>query len=273
MRLFDTHTHLDFPAFEIDRIAVAQSAYLQGVHALLISGVVAHEFMRLVETQRELALHEHTPKTYIVAGLHPAFIDQHRLSGGIDDDVALLDAFLQTHDCVAVGEIGLDTFTPELKQPEVFSAQCTLFEDQLAIAKAHNLPAILHIRKAHADALKTLKKTRFSQGGIAHSFSGGVQEAKAFVDLGFKLGITGQVCNLNAKKLRQVVQTMGAEHLVIETDCPDMLPYQLHKKDGMNRNEPANLVYVLDELSELLTMDKQELAEVLWDNSYSALRV
>lgn len=273
MRLFDMHTHLDFPAFEIDRIAVAQSAYVQGVHALLISGVVAHDFMRLVETQRELALHEHTPKTYIVAGLHPAFISQHRLSGGIDDDVAGLDAFLHSYDCVAVGEIGLDTFTAELKQPDVFFAQCALFEDQLAIAKAHNLPAILHIRKAHADALKILKNTHFHQGGIAHSFSGGVQEAKAFVDLGFKLGVTGQVCNPNAKKLRQVVQTIGAEHLVIETDCPDMLPYALHTKEGVNRNEPANLVYVLDALSELLVMDKQELAEVLWDTSCDILRI
>ena len=142
------------------------------------------------------------------------------------------------------------------------------------LAKNYNLPALLHIRKAHGDTLKILKNQKFNNGGIAHSFSGGIQEAKAFVNLGFKIGITGQVTNPNAKKLRntivELVKTVGLESLVIETDCPDFTPVCCHESHG-RRNTPANLIFVLDELAVLLNVEKEKLAEQLWQNSLSVL--
>lgn len=262
MRLFDTHSHFDFPVFDADRVQLAQAAYQQGVADILIAGYVARDFSRLVAARQQLDAADNTPTIHVAAGLHPAFVAQHH-----ENELAVLQEFLATQQCVALGEIGLDTFTTELKQPDVFRRQQQFFSAQLDMAAQTKTPVILHIRKSHADVLKMLKASAFHQGGIAHSFSGGVQEAKAFVELGFKLGMTGQVCNPNAKKLRSVVQAVGAEHLVIETDCPDMLPYQLYQQGGVNRNEPANLVYVLEALSDLLNRDKQELAEQLWNNS------
>lgn len=133
---------------------------------------------------------------------------------------------------------------------------------------------MLHIRKSHAEVLQILKQQQFKQGGIAHAFGGGVEEAKAFIKLGFKLGITGQITNPNAKKLHQVVQYVGPEHLVVETDCPDMTPLCCQSStEQRTRNTPANLPYVLQGLAKSLHMHKEELAEQLWQNTHQALHL
>ena len=133
---------------------------------------------------------------------------------------------------------------------------------------------MLHIRKAHADVLALLKQQNFSYGGIAHAFSGGVEEAKAFVILGFKIGVTGQITNPNAKKLHRVVQELGPEHLVLETDCPDMTPLCCQSStEQRTRNTPANLPYVLEGLAQSLQMEQTALAEMIWQNSLQALHL
>ena len=184
-----------------------------------------------------------------------------------------------------------------MKQPKMFAKQEYFFKAQLDMAVSHKLPVMLHIRKAHAEALALLKAHDYDAhklGGVAHSFSGGEQEAKAFVKLGFKLGVTGQVTNPNAKKLRRAIQaavdTYGIDCLVIETDSPDMTPIMCQDSGSSqsalgqspdnewgdapahNRNVPANLPYVLSSLSELLDVPLAILAEKLWHNSCNALR-
>ena len=192
---------------------------------------------------------------------------------------------------IPIGEVGLDTYLPELKQAEHYDKQKRYFIEQLDMAVAHELPVLLHIRKAHADSLRILKQHAYDAhhlGGIAHSFSGGEQEAKAFVQLGFKLGVTGQITNPNAKKLRRAitvaVETFGLDCLVIETDCPDMTPIQCQTTDSrahqngqqldrLDRNVPANLPYVLLTLSEMFDEPIERLSAKLWHNSCDALRV
>lgn len=133
---------------------------------------------------------------------------------------------------------------------------------------------LLHIRKAHAETLAILKAQKFKFGGIAHAFSGGVEEAKALVKLGFKIGVTGQITNPNTKKLHQVVQAIGAEHLVIETDCPDMTPLCCQTStEHHTRNTPVNLPYVLEGLSQVLNIESEKLAQRLWENSLHALNL
>ncbi|MEG0652998.1 MAG: TatD family hydrolase, partial [Acinetobacter sp.] len=128
------------------------------------------------------------------------------------------------------------------------------------------------IRKTHAEVLAMLKQHQFSIGGIAHAFSGGVEEAKAFIKLGFKIGVTGQITNPNAKKLHRVVQEIGAEHLVLETDCPDMTPLCCQtSSEHHTRNTPVNLPYVLEGLAQTLSTPQQQLAQQLWQNSLKAL--
>jgi TatD DNase family protein len=265
--LIDTHTHFDVEVFDPDRMALAERASQQGVRALVLIGYLAQYFERLQKVQHGLNQQPNSPIALLAPGLHPFYIQQHHV-----DDLIQLDDFLTSHPCVAVGEIGLDTFTAEMKQPEVYKRQKDYFSQQLEISKNHNLPVMLHIRRAHADALAILKQHHFTNGGIAHAFGGGIEEAKAFIKLGFKLGINGLVTDPNAKRLRTVVQAVGAEHLVLETDCPDMMPLCCRViGDTHRRNTPGNLSAVLDELSLLLGKEQHILAEKLWQNSSQCL--
>ena len=129
----------------------------------------------------------------------------------------------------------------------------------------------------HNDFTEILEKVKIhfaKLGGIAHAFSGGVEEAKALVKLGFKIGVTGQITNPNAKKLHQVVQAIGSENLVIETDCPDMTPLCCQTStEHRTRNTPVNLLYVLDSLAQTLNQPELQLAAKLWQNSLTALRL
>ena len=278
--LIDTHTHFDVEVFDSDREQQSQVAFEHGVQHLVLIGFLAKYFDQMVACQQQLqdlaAQAKPTPTAHLALGLHPFYITQHQ-----DSDLQILAQSIQQHSPIAIGEIGLDTFTSEMKIAENYARQQDFFVQQLELASQYKLPALLHIRRAHADVLKILKSQKFNYGGIAHSFSGGIQEAKAFVNLGFKIGITGQVTNPNAKKLRQtiveLVKTVGLTSIVIETDCPDFTPLPCqnqpcHATHG-RRNVPANLKYVLDELSKLLDKDRTELSHHLWQNSCAALQV
>lgn len=307
--LIDTHTHFDAPVFDVDREEQIQKAYQRGVRHLVLVGYLHRHFDRLYATKEfinkqvhavaGLSISEQTFKqkdkplnAHIALGLHPFYIDQHT-----DAHLENMAQRLNKKRPLAIGEIGFDTFTDEMKQSDMVAKQARFFKAQLDMAVTHQLPVMLHIRKAHAEALALLKAHDYDAhklGGVAHSFSGGEQEAKAFVKLGFKLGVTGQVANPNAKKLRRAIQaavdTYGIECLVIETDCPDMTPIMCQDSSGSqsalgqspddewgdapahNRNVPANLPYVLGSLSELLAVPTETLAEQLWHNSCNALR-
>ncbi|OPH37213.1 TatD family hydrolase [Moraxella equi] len=272
MYLFDTHTHFDVPEYDSKRDDYNHTAFTHGVRHVVLIGYLAKYFDRM--TQVKHYADDHYPiKHHLACGLHPLYIKEHG-----DDDLILLDNYLKKYPNIAIGEIGLDTYPDELKSVDNYDKQCRFFIEQIGLSKTHDLPILLHIRKSHADILKLLKMQKYNahnQGGIAHSFSGGENEALHFAKLGFKIGITGQITNPNAKKLRQAVKTVfdkiGISAFVIETDCPDMnpIPAQI---GGNYFNEPKNLIYVLDELAVLFNMDKETLAYKLWQNSNDAFK-
>ena len=269
MQLFDTHTHFDVADFDIDRQHLAEQAKQVGVDALVLIGFVESRFDELIHTHQQLHAWENVPSSYLAPGLHPFYIEQHQ-----PEHLQRLEQVLEQHDCVAVGEIGLDTFLKQHKQPELFAKQQYYFIEQLVLATQYQKPVLLHIRKAHAETLAILKTQKFKLGGIAHAFSGGVEEAKALVKLGFKIGVTGQITNPNAKKLHQVVQAIGSENLVIETDCPDMTPLCCQTStEHRTRNTPVNLPYILDSLAQTLDQPELQLAAQLWQNSLVALHL
>ncbi|VXB47671.1 Putative deoxyribonuclease YjjV [Enhydrobacter sp. 8BJ] len=273
--LIDTHTHFDVDSFDHDREMQSQLAWDNGVHHLVLIGFLAKYFAQMVACQQQMQGYgqqgKATPLAHLAFGLHPFYITEHK-----DNDLQRLEQFIQQYSPIAIGEIGLDTFTAPMKTAENYARQQDFFAQQLELAKQYQLPALLHIRRAHGDVIKMLKAQKFTQGGIAHSFSGGIQEAKALVNLGFKIGVTGQVTNPNAKKLRhtltELVKIVGLDAIVIETDCPDFMPLRCHETHG-RRNVPANLPYVLAALSDLLKKDQSRLAEQLWQNSCAALQV
>lgn len=265
--LFDTHTHFDVPDFDSDREQLAYAAKKVGVKGLVLIGFLQQRFNDLIATHHFLNGLNDAPRSYLAPGLHPFYIDDHRL-----DHLTELEHILKTEKCVAIGEIGLDTFLKQHKQPDILQKQKKFFSAQIELAQHYDLPILLHIRKSHADVLQLLKRHNFKQGGIAHAFGGGVEEAKALLKMGFKIGVTGQITNPNAKKLQQVVTVVGAEYLVLETDCPDMTPLCCQSShEHRTRNTPVNLPYVLQGLAQVLNMKESTLADQLWQNSLDAL--
>lgn len=274
--LIDTHTHFDVPEYHANQEIYVKNALLAGVRHLVLIGLLAKRFDEMVQVCQTINAYRFNElpnkqlTAHLAMGLHPLYIAEHQ-----DGDLAVLDDYLTKYTNIAIAEIGLDTYLDELKSPEVYHRQCYFFKEQITLAKRHNLPILLHIRKAHADCLKIIKQSGYNahhQGGIAHAFSGGEQEGLAFIKMGFKLGVTGQITNPNAKKLhrtiRSAVHYAGLNCLVIETDCPDMMPLPCQHQGKMN--EPANLPYVLEGLANILAVDKYKLAEQLWENSRQA---
>lgn len=269
VRLFDTHTHFDVKDFDCDRVSLAKQAFSLGVEGLILIGFIAERFPDLLHTHQVLQALDHAPKSYLAPGLHPFYIEQHQQA-----DLDQLVNLLEKHKCIAIGEIGLDYFEAKHKVESVKKRQADFFSYQLELAQHYDKPVLLHIRKAHGDTLKLLKQHKFKNGGIAHAFSGGVEEAKAFIKLGFKIGVTGQITNPNAKRLQNVVRQISLDDLVLETDCPDMTPLCCQDStQHRTRNTPANLPYVLDGLSQSLGIDRTLLAHHLWQNTMQVLNI
>lgn len=238
--LFDTHCHLDANEFEVDRDGVIAHAQSVGVQGILIPAVQASDFDKV----RNLA-HSFEQGAYAV-GIHPMFVRQAQ-----DSDLGLLESFLKDHQgdprLVAVGEIGLDFFVPEISHGDQRQRQIKFYQAQLDIALAAKLPVILHVRRSQDELLKWLRR-RPLMGGIAHAFSGSFQQAKQFVDLGFALGVGGAFTFTRAQQIRRLVTELPLSNLVLETDSPDMAPAWLEKG---SRNTPAEVAKVAMALADL----------------------
>jgi TatD DNase family protein len=204
-----------------------------------------------------------------VLGLHPCYIAEHHT-----EHLQQLEQYLQQQACIAVGEIGLDTYVADIKGETLYQKQQDFFTAQLQLAQHYQKPAILHVRKAHADVFRILREQKFKQGGIVHAFSGGVEEAKMYAKLGFKLGIGGSLTYPQAKRLHNVVSAMPIESLVIETDAPDMIPLPYRNPDAHHtRNSPVYLPSIAQALAHSKQLSLSELAPILWQNSCQALHL
>ena len=246
IELIDSHCHLDFPVFDADRSALIAQCKAQGIKHFIVPGVDVENWPRL------LKLREGFSEISIAFGLHPYFIDSHQESG-----LQLLEQYCQQHNPIAVGEIGLDFYRKDLA-PE---KQKHFFARQLEIAEQFNLPVILHVRKAHQDVLSLLK-TKHSHGGIAHAFNGSYEQAKQYIALGFKLGFGGALTYPNATRLRKLAEQVPLDSIVLETDAPDMKPYDYAE----NRNTSLTLLQVLQELSEIRQCESDSLGKIFTQN-------
>jgi TatD DNase family protein len=251
MELVDTHCHLDVDAFDDDRDAVLARSRAQGVTRMVIPAVDAPRWPGLIELcRREAGL-------FAALGLHPVYLEQHGAQ-----DVGALDAAVEQHRPVAVGEIGLDYFVPELDRDR----QQQLFEAQLEVARNAGLPVILHVRKAHDQVLATLRRIRVT-GGTAHAFNGSEQQARQYIEMGFKLGFGGTMTYERSSKIRRLARVLPLDALVLETDAPDLV-VAAHRGE---RNSPEYLPYCLDALAQIRDEDPQLLARQTTRNACAAL--
>lgn len=243
--LIDTHTHLDFPDFDADRDAVLARSRTQGVERLVVLGVQRDNWQRLWQ----LVMAE--DGLYAAFGLHPVYLDQHRPEH-LTELRDWLSRFAGHPKLCALGEFGLDGFVVGLDPLR----QQVLFEAQLQLAVDFELPALLHVRRAHAASIATLKRYRPGRGGIVHAFSGSLEEAREYLKLGFRLGLGGAATWPQARRLRRLVAQLPEEAIVLETDAPDMAP-SMH---AYGRNSPEYLGEICAVLAELRGMTPEALA-------------
>ncbi len=269
MPWIDTHCHLDAAEFDADRDVVRQNAKSLGVETCVIPAVMASHF-------DEVRLLAHRHADAYALGIHPLYTPQAE-----DKDLASLDTHLHAHRddprLVALGEIGLDGFVPEINTPEAFAKQTHFFEAQLQIAQRHQLPVILHVRRSADGLLKGLRQFPVT-GGIAHAFNGSLQQAKLFIEMGFKLGFGGAMTYDRATKLRALATELPLSALVLETDAPDIPPHWIYttaedREKGMaqGRNSPAELPRIASVLAELRGISLEELAAATSANARQAL--
>jgi TatD DNase family protein len=260
----DTHCHLDAPEFSGDLAAVRSRAAASGVVHCVLPAVAPANF----ETVRSLA---HRWGDSYALGIHPMCTGD-----ASEADLLLLDRALSAHRedprLVAVGEIGLDYFVPGLDAPR----QEHFYREQLALARRHGLPVLLHVRRSADQLLKELRQ--IGVGGIAHAFNGSAQQAAEFVKLGFRLGFGGTVTYERALRIRKLARDLPLSALVLETDAPDIPPHWLYKTADerqagapQGRNEPGELPRIGEVLAQLRGLSPQALAAATTANACEAL--
>ena len=268
----DTHCHLDAPELGSDLADVAARALAAGVGHCVVPAVEVGN----LETVRLLA--ERFGYSYAL-GIHPLYVPHAQ-----DTDLKALDKELTLRQSdprlVAVGEMGLDYFVPELQTGPMRERQEFFYREQLKLANKHQLPVILHVRRSADRLLKHLRELAPPDGwhGIAHAFNGSQQQAEEFIKLGFKLGFGGAVTFETALQLRRLAAELPLTALVMETDSPDIPPHWLYTTAAeralgipQGRNQPSELPRIAQQVAELRGITVQALAAATTANALQAL--
>jgi TatD DNase family protein len=252
VRLIDTHTHLDFPDFDVDRGVVLEHCRTLGVERMVVLGVYQRNWQRVWDLTFE------NPTLQAAFGLHPVYIDEHRPEhlSELRDWLSRLQGHTQL---CAVGEIGLDYY---VERPDR-ERQQQVFDAQLQMAADFDLPALLHVRRSHADVIATLKRFKLARSGIIHAFAGSREEAREYIKLGFKLGLGGAATWPQALRMHRVVAELPLDSVVLETDSPDMAPAMYPGQ----RNSPEHLPDICEALAKLMGVTAQVLAEASTQNA------
>jgi len=253
--IFDTHAHYDDEAFNEDRDKLLLSLPENGIEAVVNVGASIQSTKNTLELMKKYSF------VYGAAGVHPnetAELNEHLMDW--------LRHVAGKEKVVAIGEIGLDYYWNE-PEPEV---QKHWFVRQLDLAREVNLPVIVHSRDAAKDTLDIIKaENARDMGGVIHCFSYSVEMAREYLSMGFYLGIGGVLTFNNAKKLKEVVDYMPMDQLVLETDCPYLSPVPNRGK----RNSSLNLPYVVKAVSEIKGISEEEVIAVTRENARRMYRL
>jgi TatD DNase family protein len=255
----DTHCHLDAHEFGAESLAVAQRAQAAGVSMIVIPAVERGNFDAVAQ------LAATAPNACYALGIHPICVPQAR-----EEDLALLrtrvEAALADPRFVAIGEIGLDFFIPMLTEAAMREKQDHFFREQLRIARDFSLPVLMHVRRSQDQVLKHVRQVR-PAGGIAHAFNGSFQQAKIYIDLGFRLGFGGAMTFTRALQIRRLAEQLPLDAIVLETDAPDIAPAWVHP----GRNSPEQLPAIGAALAAMRGMDAGEVAAATRESACLAI--
>ena len=248
--IIDTHAHYDDKAFEEDRKQILDSIVCGGVGRIVNIG------SSLEACRRTIQLMEKYDFVYGALGIHPT--DSGELT---ECDIEWIKTQCTLEKCVAVGEIGLDYYWDEPDR----EIQKKWFVRQLELAKEVKLPVVIHSRDAAQDTVDIMKAEHAQDiGGVVHCYSYSRELAKAFLDMGFYFGIGGVVTFNNGRKLKEVVEYLPLDRIVLETDSPYLAPVPFRGK----RNDSRKLTHVIDQIAEIKCITIEEVTEITTQNAH-----
>ena len=246
--LIDTHAHLEMTDYDEDRDEVLRRAVEGGVRQIVTIGIdrlSSHKSLKLAKAYDFL---------FATVGVHP--------HNAKDVDARALDELARLAaepEVVAWGEIGLDFYRRHSPRAQQIDA----FESQLALASGLNLPVIIHSREANSEVFDILKKTKGDVKGVIHCFSGDVQLAYAYMDMGYYISIPGTVTYKKASLVQDVATHIPLERMLLETDAPFLAPVPKRGK----RNEPAFIVHTAEKIAQLRHQDFEAIAHQTTENA------
>jgi TatD DNase family protein len=247
--LIDSHAHLDMDDFDGDRDKVLERAAQDGITHIITMGIDRESSIAAFELSQKYDF------VYAAVGYHPHSADECETG-----DLDTLISMASEPEIVAWGEIGLDYYRG-YSSPE---AQKKIFFRQLEIAADLGLPVVIHDREAHDDVFEMLKKMgKGEKKGVIHCFSGDIDLATAFMDLGYYISIPGTVTYKKAYHVKEVASAIPLETMLIETDAPFLAPVPKRGK----RNEPAFVSFTAHEIARLRNIDFEEVAERTSENA------
>ena len=238
---FNTHTHLNSEQLYNERDMFIERAVKNHVSHLVVAGYDLESSRKAVQIAQEY------PFVYATVGISP-----NDCLNTTDEELCEIEKLLQNPRVVALGEIGLDYYWDEVSRDK----QKDIFQKQIDIAKKYDKPIVIHARDAYEDTYSILKHA--AHRGIMHCYSGSVEMAKRFIDIHFEISLAGPVTFKNAKVPKAVATEIGIDHLMIETDCPYLTPHPFRGK----LNEPANVVYIAQEIAKLKNMEIEDVARI-----------
>lgn len=259
----DTHCHLDASEFSGSSLDLAEEASKAGVSALVVPAVHPSNFAAVAK------LAQQRKDCFYALGIHPMYVPTAKESDltVLRNEVRrLMELPASDTRFVAIGEIGLDFFVPELTESPLREKQELFYTEQLKIARDFDLPVLLHVRKSQDQILKHIRRIKVV-GGIAHAFNGSVQQATHFTDLGFKLGFGGAMTFPRALQIRRLALHLPLDSIVLETDAPDIPPVWLHP----DINTPKELPKIGSDLAEIRGCSLLQVAQQTTANAKAVL--
>lgn len=251
--LFDTHAHLNDTAFDADREELIAGLNDKGV------GFVMNAGCSLQSSKECIALAEKYPFLYASVGSHPDAADE------VCEE--LMETYLQMshHPKVkAIGEIGLDYYYEDFDR----QIQLRAFRMQMELARAADLPVIVHERDAHGDGMEVVREFP-DVTGVFHCYSGEAEMARQLVEKGWYIGFTGVLTFKNARKAVETAQAIPIERIVLETDCPYMSPEPYRGR----RNDPGRLIHMAQKLAQIRDLPVEEIIRITTENAKRLYRI
>lgn len=247
--IFDTHAHYDDEAFTEDRKELLNGMQSAGIGRIVNIGA------SMETSEKTIALTEEYDFIYGAVGVHPTEVADLN-----EQDMEQLKEWAKLPKVVAIGEIGLDYHYEEPSR----ELQFRWFRAQMEVAREVKLPMIVHSRDAAKDTLDLMKEADAgSIGGVVHCYSYTKELAREFLNMDFFFGIGGVLTFPNAKKLKEAVEYIPMEKLVLETDCPYLAPVP----NRGQRNSSLNIPYVVKVLAEIKGLSTEEVEAITWENS------